>query len=261
MGNYWMKILVIPDTQVKPGVPIAHMKWAAKAVKDYLGKGDYVVHMGDHWDFPSLNYYSSRLQLESARVLEDIQAGNKAMDLFWNTLKRMKNKPEFHLHGGNHEARLARLINDHPVLDGVLSEEALNREGWIFHPFKEVNEIGGVYFTHYFYAPYTGRAYGGTAHNILRNVGLSFVQGHRQGKDVAARSLPNGQVQRALICGSCYLHREDYLGPQAKESWQGVVVLNDVLDGDYDMMELSLKYLCRRYEKMELEDFIKESSQ
>ena len=179
------------------------------------------------------------------------------MDLFWNTLKRMKNKPEFHLHGGNHEARLARLINDHPVLDGVLSEEALNREGWIFHPFKEVNEIGGVYFTHYFYAPYTGRAYGGTAHNILRNVGLSFVQGHRQGKDVAARSLPNGQVQRALICGSCYLHREEYLGPQAKESWQGVVVLNDVLDGDYDMMELSLKYLCRRYEKMELEDFIR----
>jgi len=256
-----MKILVIPDTQVKPGVPIAHMKWAAKAVKDYLGEGDHVVHMGDHWDFPSLSSYSSRRELESARVLEDIEAGNEAMDLFWNTLKRMKNKPTFHLHGGNHEHRLHRLINDHPILDGVLSDKLLNREGWEFHPFKYVNEIGGVYFTHYFYAPYTGRAYGGTAHNILRNVGLSFVQGHRQGKDVAARSLPNGQVQRALICGSCYLHREEYLGPQAKESWQGVVVLNDVLDGDYDMMELSLKYLCRRYEKMELEDFIKESSQ
>lgn len=256
-----MKILVIPDTQVKPGVPIAHMKWAARAVKDYLGAGDHVVHMGDHWDFPSLSSYASRRELESARVLEDIDIGNKAMDLFWNTLKRMKNKPSFHLHGGNHENRLNRLINDHPVLDGVLSEELLNRDGWIFYPFKSVNEIGGVYFTHYFYAPYTGRAYGGTAHNILRNVGLSFVQGHRQGKDVAARSLPNGQVQRALICGSCYLHREDYLGPQAKESWQGVVVLNDVLDGDYDMMELSLKYLCRKYEKMELEDYLMESSQ
>ena len=144
----------------------------------------------------------------------------------------------------------------------LLSDELLNREGWEFYPFKSVNEIGGVYFTHYFYAPYTGRAYGGTAHNILRNVGLSFVQGHRQGKDVAARSLPNGQVQRALICGSCYLHREDYLGPQAKESWQGIIVLNDVDDGDYDMMELSLKYLCRRYEKMELEDYLaKESHQ
>ena len=261
MGNYWMKILVIPDTQVKPGVPIAHMKWAAKAVKDYLGEGDHVVHMGDHWDFPSLSSYSSRRELESARVLEEIEAGNEAMALFWSTLKRMKKKPTFHLHGGNNEHRLHRLINDHPILDGVLSDELLNRDGWKFYPFKYVNEIGGVYFTHYFYAPYTGRAYGGTAHNILRNVGLSFVQGHRQGKDVAARSLPNGQVQRALICGSCYLHREEYLGPQAKESWQGVVVLNDVLDGDYDMMELSLKYLCRRYEKMELDDFLKESYQ
>ena len=184
------------------------------------------------------------------------------MDLFWDTLKRMKKRPTFHLHGGNHEHRLHRLIDDHPILDGVLSDDLLNRDGWEFYPFKSVNEISGVYFTHYFYAPYTGRAYGGTAHNILRNVGLSFVQGHRQGKDVAARSLPNGQVQRALICGSCYLHREDYLGPQAKESWQGIIVLNDVDDGDYDMMELSLKYLCRRYEKMELEDYLaKESHQ
>ena len=39
-------------------------------------------------------------------------------------------------------------------------------------------------------------------------------------------------------------------------------MLNDVDDGDYDMMELSLKYLCRRYEKMELEDYLaKESHQ
>jgi hypothetical protein len=63
-------------------------------------------------------------------------------------------------------------------------------------------------------------------------------------------------VQRALICGSCYLHKEEYLGPQAKESWQGVVVLNGVEEGDYDMMELSLKYLCRKYEKMELRDYL-----
>jgi hypothetical protein len=255
-----MKILIIPDTQVKPGVPIAHMKWAAKAIRDYLTKDDYVVHLGDHWDFPSLSSYSSRREIEGKRVLEDIEAGNKAMDLFWKTLKPMKKKPQFHLHGGNHEYRLTRYVDDNPVLEGVLSEESLNRDGWIYHPFKEVNEIGGVYFTHYFYAPYTGRAYGGTAHNILRNVGLSFVQGHRQGKDVASRTLPTGTVQRALICGSCYLHKEDYLGPQAKESWQGVVVLNGVENGDYDLMELSLKYLCRKYEKMDLDDFISKES-
>ena len=81
-----MKILVIPDTQVKPGVPITHMKWAARAVRDYLGKDDHVVHMGDHWDFPSLSSYSSRREIEGQRVLADIEAGNKAMKLFWKTL-------------------------------------------------------------------------------------------------------------------------------------------------------------------------------
>lgn len=253
----FMKILVIPDTQVKPDVPIFHMKWIARAVKDYLKKGDHVVHLGDHWDFPSLSTYSSRREIEGQRVLEDINSGNDAMNLFWKTLKPMKSKPTFHLHGGNHEYRLLRYIDDHPVLDGVLSEESMNRDGWIYHPFKEVNAIAGVHFTHYFYAPFTGRAYGGTAENLLRNVGLSFVQGHRQGKFVASRTLPTGSVQRALICGSCYLHHENYLGPQAKESWQGIVVLNNVEDGDYDIMELSLKYLCRKYENMELSEFLK----
>ena len=52
------------------------------------------------------------------------------------------------------------------------------------------------------------------------------------------------------------MHREDYLGPQAKESWQGIVILQDVVDGDYDLMELSLKYLCRRYEKQELPEYL-----
>ena len=58
-----------------------------------------------------------------------------------------------------------------------------------------------------------------------------------------------------LICGSCYLHQEAYLGEMARENWRGIVVLHDVDDGDYDMMELSLKYLCRKYEKVELKDF------
>ena len=131
-----MKILVIPDTQIKPGVPIVQMKWAARAVKDYLGKDDYVVHLGDHWDFPSLSSYSSRKEIEGQRVLEDIEAGNAAMRLFWKTLKRMKNKPEFHLLGGNHEDRLRRYCDDNPVLEGVLSESMMDRTGWEFHPYK-----------------------------------------------------------------------------------------------------------------------------
>ena len=37
---------VIPDTQVKKGVPIDHMAWIGAAIRDY--KPDVVVHLGDH---------------------------------------------------------------------------------------------------------------------------------------------------------------------------------------------------------------------
>ena len=249
-----MRILVIPDTQIKPNVPIDHMRWAAKAIKDY--KPTHVVHLGDHWDFPSLSSYSSRKEVEGKRVIQDIESGNQAMKLFWDTLKRQKVLPEFHYVFGNHEERLVRYVNDNPVLENLLDLSQLHLDGWITHPFKEVFQLNDVWFTHFFYAPFTGRAYGGTAQNILARVGLSMCQGHRQGKEVSARALPNGQVQRALIAGSYYLHTEEYLGPQARETWRGLVVLHDVEDGDYDMMELSTKYLCRRYEKMELNEFL-----
>ncbi len=249
-----MRILVIPDTQVSPEVRTEHITWIAKAVKTY--RPDHVVMIGDWWDFSSLSTYTPRRQIEGQRILADIDAGNRAMKQFWKPLKRMKELPQFHFHMGNHEWRLQRYIDDHPATDGILGLHLLDLDGWNVYPFKTVNEIEGIWFSHYFYHPMNSRPYGGTCHNILKNVGLSFVQGHRQGKDLASRTLPNGQVQRGLIAGSCYLHTEEYLGPQAKESWTGVIILNDVEDGDYDILELSLRYLCRKYEGRELQEFL-----
>lgn len=54
---------VIPDTQVKKGVPIDHMAWIGAAIRDY--KPDVVVHLGDHWDFPSLSRYDAKGSLAS----------------------------------------------------------------------------------------------------------------------------------------------------------------------------------------------------
>ena len=71
--------------------------------------------------------------------------------------------------------------------------------------------------------------------------------GHQQGLDLAVRALPNGKQQRGLVAGSCYLHREDYRTPQGKESFQGIIILNDVRDSTYDLMELSLRYLKRKF--------------
>ena len=48
-----MKILVIPDCQIKEGVPTDHLTWAGKAIVDY--RPDVVVNLGDFADMPSLS--------------------------------------------------------------------------------------------------------------------------------------------------------------------------------------------------------------
>jgi hypothetical protein len=71
---------VIPDTQAKPHVHLQHMKWAG----DYFAekKPDVLVHVGDHWDMPSLSHYDKGTMAAEGRAYEDdIKAGNLAMDL------------------------------------------------------------------------------------------------------------------------------------------------------------------------------------
>jgi hypothetical protein len=57
-----------------------------------------------------------------------------------------------------------------------------------------------------------------------------------------------------MVAGSCYLHDEEYLGPQGNFVWRGILVCHQVEDGDYDVMEVSLDYLSRRYEGRRLRD-------
>ena len=40
------RYVVIPDTQVKPGVPTDHLEWAGRYVAEK--RPDVVVHLGDH---------------------------------------------------------------------------------------------------------------------------------------------------------------------------------------------------------------------
>ena len=51
----------------------------------------------------------------------------------------------------------------------------------------------------------------------------------------------------AIVAGSFYQHDEDYRGQQSNGEWRGIVVLNEVHDGKYDIMPLSMDYLRRKY--------------
>ena len=247
------KHIVIPDTQVKPGVPTEHFDWIGEYIVEQ--NPDVVVHLGDHWDMPSLSSYDNRSgrKFEGRRYKDDIKAGNEAMQrlmspIRYNNRKRKKKGPEFHFIIGNHEERIERAIEDDPhTLEGVIGYQDLDLRGWEVHPFLKVVEIDGVHYSHYF-SSNNGRALGSKADTRLSQIGFSFTMGHQQGLQIANKHLANGKTLRGLIAGSCYLHDEDYMNPQGNRThWRGIIVKHEVQDGQYCIMEVSLDYLSRKY--------------
>ena len=243
----------IPDTQIKPGVPIDHLGWIGQYIEEK--RPDIVIHAGDHWDMHSLSIYDKgKRKAEGARYQDDIDAGVAAMEYLQD---QWTYSPRKVFLCGNHEQRIERHVNANPELYGKLSYDdfCLNDLGWEFHDFLKPVCIDGVYYVHFVANPMTGKPWGGQAHTRLKNVGFSFTMGHQQVKDIAQIDLTNGVTRRALIAGACYLHDEDYKGYQGNHHWRGIIFKHEVKDGNYCLMELSLDYLCRRYEGVSLRKY------
>lgn len=251
------RILVIPDTQVRPGVDTTHMDWLAQAILEY--RPDTVVHLGDHFDLPSLSTHDApgSKEAEGRRVKPDIDAGNEAWLRFWTPVdKRIKRliaghrkrwQPQCHFLMGNHENRLTRAIFRDPKWEGLLSMDALKTPGFQRHDFLKIVTLSGVSFCHYFPHPYSGKPIGGTITNRLAAVGNSFCQGHVQGFSYASKQYPD-HVKHGLVCGSFYLHDEHYRPADVQSTeWRGIVILNAVQNGDFDVLPLRMEYLRRKY--------------
>jgi len=244
--------IVIPDTQVSSDVPTDHLSWAGQFIVDeYAGTDLAIIHLGDHWDMPSLSSYDKgKKTMEGRRVKKDVQAGNKAFRLLDAPLAKCSTKtswkPEKHFLFGNHEDRITRACEIDAQIDGLLTLEALDTLDWKRHAFLKPLHLDGIAYAHYFYVPNTGRPYGGMAETRLKQLGRSFTQGHQQGLQMAQRSVL-GKRTRALIAGSFYQHSEEYRGPQASDEWRGILVKHNVNAGDYDLSEVSLGYLKKRY--------------
>lgn len=237
------KLLLIPDTQVKPGVDISHlMKLGEWIVNE---QPDAIVHIGDHWDMPSLSSYDrGSAKAEGRRVREDIRAGNDAMYALLAPLRSLQEvqkrnrkrmySPEMHFCIGNHEERILRYENQHPELSDVLGFHDLALTDWVVHPYRQPVTLGGTDFCHYFYNPLSGKPYGGSAEYRLNKIKRSFVQGHEQGFKYHIEAVGPKRIH-GLVAGSFYSHDEDYKGPQANNHWRGFCVLNNVHDGMYDL--------------------------
>jgi hypothetical protein len=260
--------LVVPDTQCKPGAPTDHLRWLGAYILDR--KPDVVVHLGDHWDMPSLSSYDrGKKASEGRRFSDDVDAGNAAWKLIdaptekanWSRRKRGTDEytPRKVRLIGNHENRITRAVEDDARFEGAVGLDQLQSPGWEVHDFLQPVFIDGVAYCHYFYNPMSGRPYGGqNVETRLKTIGHSFTMGHQQGLWYGLRSTIGG-IQHGLVAGQFYLHDEEYLGPQGNSGWRGIIVKHQVGEGAYDPMFVSIQYLCQRYEQAPLREFLNDT--
>ena len=250
--------LIIPDTQVKPGVPLDHFEWIGRAIETY--RPDVVIHLGDHWDFPSLSGWAGPMEKEGRRFKADLDAGNEALHILDGATGAWKGRKV--LLRGNHEDRLTRALNASPAWAGAVGFHQFDdrRLGWqvidYFHGSPKPIEIDGVTYAHYFPNPNTGKPIGGTITNRLAKIGTTFVQGHVQGLLQGNVQYATGLIRQGIVAGSAYLHDEEFKG-MANAHWRGIVVLNEVRSGQFCEMPLTLDYLCRKYEGRSLGSFLR----
>ena len=250
------KILVIGDTQVKPGIALDYLQFIGNYLVDK--EPDIVVHLGDHWDMPSLSSYDvGKRQFEGRRYVDDIAAGNKGMEVLLQPLKdkqetQRKNakkiyRPRLVYLRGNHDFRVQRAVDNDAKLDGVIGYKDMQLSEWEVHEFLEVVMINNIAFSHYFTTGVLGRPCT-SAQALLTKKHQSCIAGHQQGLQFATTNRADGTRLTACICGSSYEHDEEYLGPQGNKHFKGILMLHEVTEeGQMDIMPVSMNYLRKKY--------------
>jgi hypothetical protein len=263
--------IVVPDTQCEPGIPMDHLTWIGRYVVDHFAGRESVklIHLGDHATMASLSSYDKGTKrAEGKRYSTDIAGANLGWHLLNEPLSdynrhkvKLKEKqwwPERYITLGNHENRITR-ATEADAQNDAYSLDHLDYEcsGYTVVPFLEVLRLDGLLYSHYFVNNANSRPLSGMIETRIKAVSASFVQGHMQGLRTGMLETLGGR-RRGIIAGSCYLHAETYRGPQAQTEWRGILVLHNVQGGDYNLMEVDLSYLCRRYEGITLSEFIAE---
>lgn len=250
---------VIPDVQVKPGNSTEFLT----KLGEYLveKKPDKIICIGDFADLPSLSSYDvGKKSFEGRRYKADIEASHAAMEALlgpiWDYNNRaLSNKkkrylPELILTIGNHENRINRVVENDSKLDGTISLDDLRYEeyGWKVIPFLDVELVDGIAYSHYFTTGVLGRP-ALSARNLVLKKHMSCVQGHNQKMEIYNEYRADGKMITGLFAGCCYLHDEDYLGPQGNNYFRGIHFLHDVNDGEFHCHSITLDYILARSER------------
>lgn len=243
-----MKHLVIPDVQARHGSDFGFLRRIGAYIAEK--RPDRIICLGDFADMASLSSYDKgKKSFEGRRYRKDVDAARRAMETLMGPIVRARGyKPDLHLTLGNHEARIDRLVESQPELEGMVSIEDLGYKdfGWRVHDFLRPVKLDGVMYSHYFTSGVMGRPITSAA-ALLSKKHMSCVAGHQQGKQIAYATRADGKTITGMIVGSCYEHDEGYLGHQGNRHWRGLVMLHEVRGGTFDEMFVSLNYLRRKF--------------
>lgn len=249
-------IIVIADTQVDNSSPTQHLEALSKYI--WKHKPETIIHIGDHWDFPSLSSYSSGLEKENQRLHDDLEGGFNAFKLIMAETnkknasgKRTLYSPNKHFVMGNHENRLHRFIENQPVLKGCFDLDSfIKKQGWSVNQFLDPLWVQNICFMHYMPNAMSGRAVGGSIENKLNKFPHSFVHGHQQQYQYGRRQNLQGEAHFGVCAGSFYMHDEAYRGACNTEI-RGFVHLKSFVNRydkpDHDVEFVSLERLLSCY--------------
>ena len=146
---------VLQDTQCKDKGKTNHLTAAGNYIIDR--KHSTIIHLGDHWDMPSLSSWDvGKKSFEGRRYKDDIESGIKGLETFLapiraeqkrlaeNKKKRWNPRLVFTL--GNHEQRIERAIESDAKLEGLIgyADLKLDERGWEGYDVVEVCVIAGM---------------------------------------------------------------------------------------------------------------------
>jgi hypothetical protein len=252
-------VLVVPDSHAGPGQDLRRFTWLGRAIEHYgrvamsRGVPFRVVWIGDTGDYHSLSSYDKgKLSAEGARYVLDLQAHKDAMTFTYAEVSsEVWAYADLHYTKGNHEFRANRHMQDHPELEGVLDGPMKLMEGFgiTAHEFLDIVTLDGVAYVHYMQNPGTGKAVGGInqARSMLLKGLRSIVVGHSHKIDSFTQNDLYGNPVKTLVVGCYFEHDEGYAGQGNRAWWRGLVLLENVRNGNFDETPLRMDTVRKRF--------------
>ena len=252
-------VLVVPDAHAGPGQDLRRFRWLGRAIEHYgriaMAKGVpfRVVWIGDTGDYHSLSHYDTgKISAEGARYVLDVNAHGGAMALTrCQVSMEVWAYTDLHWTEGNHEFRAVRHMQNHPSLDGVLDGpwQVMQQYDIQCHTFLKPVTLDGVAYVHYMQNPGTGRAVGGInqARSMLLKGMRSIVVGHSHKLDSFIQNDFYGDPVKTLVVGCFFEHEEKYAGQGNKSWWRGLVLLENVKNGNFDETPIRMDTVRARF--------------